>query len=187
MTHLIAGVDHDNGVREIYVTEDGYLVASTEWHDLIHQGKVWTLNFRDTGVANNGYSYLRGITGAKKLHFIITFGNGGEALVNTYTGTTYTVVGTAPDGIKLSVFNRNPAESKPLLSTFTYNPTIGVLGAVRGIRAIYGGSGGGAQGSTSSEPGIESVIPPNSEFLIRIQNLAGTAESPSIVMEMYEE
>lgn len=184
--HLICGWDYKTIQREIRVSEDGEIVVTTDFHEYVHEGKLWTLNFRDTGIANNGISYVRIKTGAKKLHVVIDFGNGGDGLFKTYSGTTYNANGTLADGVKMTVFNRNPSMAVPLLATAYYNPTINVLGTVRGLRMIYGGNGGTAIGSTGTK-GIESVISANSEFLISVQNLAGTAQPSSIVVEMYEE
>lgn len=184
--HLICGWDYKTIQKEIRVSEDGEIVQISELHEYVHEGKIWTLNFRDTGIANNGISYVRIKTGAKELHLFADFGNGGDGLFKTYSGTTYSANGTLADGVKMTVFNRNSLMAVPLLATAYYNPTINVLGTVRGIRQLYGGSGGNSNGSTSTN-GLESVIPANSEFLMSVQNLAGTAQPCSIVVEMYEE
>jgi hypothetical protein len=48
-------------------------------------------------------------------------------------------------------------------------------------------SGGTATGSTGGKGELESVIPPNSDFLLVIQNKGGQTKDIGIVAEGYEE
>jgi len=109
-----------------------------------------------------------------------------KVYINTYAGTTFSAQGTAPDGVNLTVFNRRSNSAIPFLSTITYNPVVNVLGLLRGNRIIPGGTGGNSIGLSGGER-VESVIPPNSDFLLVIQNKGGQTKDIGIVAEGYEE
>lgn len=129
---------------------------------------------------------LRGTTGSKTLHFIVEFTNGGDGTFKTYAGTTYSAPGTLADGINMTVFNRRPQNAIPLETVFRYAPTVNVLGTARGLRAIPGGSGGNSTGSSQAS-GLESNIPPNTDFLIILTNKSGQTKISDIVIDCYEE
>jgi len=154
-------------------------------HQEIHEGQVITANYLALAVAIDGYARLRVTTGAKYLHCALYFDVEAKVYIKTYTGTTYTAAGTLPD-VNLSVFNRNSANAKPLLSVFRYNPTVNVLGPQRGIRMLPGGTGGKSVGLSGGER-VESIIPPNAEFLIEVQNKGGQVKDIGIILEGYEE
>jgi len=190
--HLIAGNDKNNQHREIYCDKRGHLVILPEAHDRVHDGEQWTVNRLATANTNNGYIWVRIRTGALPLHINIMFTNGGDGLFNTWSGTTnYATAGTLADGIGMTLFNRNPAEAKPISAIITYDPTFTVAntpnGTKRGLRGIPGGTGGTATGNTAGANELESLIPANSDFLCALQNISGQARISEIVIEMYEE
>ena len=191
MPHLIAGTDRDNIVREVVVSEEGNLINLEYIQDYVHQGRIWTVNMREKSNANNGIIWLRIRTGTKQLHLVINFTNGGDGYFDTWAASTnYATDGTAPDGIKCSVFNRNGVVRVPLLSTVTFNPTFTVAntpnGTQRGLRGIQGGTGGNSTGG-AERGGIESVIRPNSDFLCAVTNVSGQTKMSTMDIEMYEE
>lgn len=192
MSHLIAGVDRDNTVREVYCNEHGHIVAISEAHDRVHNGEQWAINRLDVANGNNEYIWVRIRTGSLPAHVSIVFSNGGDGLFKTWAGTTnYATNGTLADGVNMTLFNRNPIEAIPLLSTITFDPTFTVTnspnGTVRGLRGIPGGSGLVASGNTQGTGELESIIPPNSDFLCALQNVSGQTRISEIVIEIYEE
>lgn len=192
MTHLIAGVDRNNIVREITADEYGHMVTIGEPHDRVHNGEQWTINRLNIANANNGYIWVRIRTGTLPAHIGITFTNGGDGVFKTWAGTTnYATNGTDADGVNMTLFNRNIAEAVPLLSTVTFDPTFLVAntpnGTPRGLRGIPGGTGGTATGNTQGAGELESIIPPNSDFLCALQNISGQTRISEIVIEIYEE
>jgi hypothetical protein len=192
MTHLIVASDKDNQLREVYSDKHGHLVVVSEAHDRVHNGEQWTINRLEADNPNLGYIWVRIRTGNVKAHVSIAFANGGDALLKTYANTTnYATNGTLQDGINMTVFNRNPEESKPIESIITFDPTFTVVntpnGTIRGLRGIVGGSGGNAVGNTAGNNELESIIPPNSDFLCSIQNVSGQARISEITIEIYEE
>lgn len=192
MTHMIAGVDSDNVVREFKADFSGRLIVISDAHDRVHKGKQWTVNRTNQANLNDGSIWVRIQTGSKPLHIEIQFTNGGDALFNTWSGTTnYATQGSNADGINMTLFNRNGIIPQPLESSVTFDPTFTVAdtpdGVIRGLRGIPGGSGGTATGSTGGKGELESVIPPNSDFLCRVKNISGQTRLSEIVIEMYEE
>lgn len=103
----------------------------------------------------------------------------------TRSGTTYTAQGTLPDGIKLTEFNRRTTSAYVEETTFRYNPTIDVAGALRGNRMFPGDQGWNSVGLSGGER-IESVIGPNNEILIEIRNVSGQARDIGLIVEGYE-
>jgi hypothetical protein len=190
--HLIAGNDTDNKVKEIYCDRKGYMTIRSDGHDRVHRGVQWVVNRLNVANPDDGFIWVRVQTGAKPCHIEISFTNGGDATFNTWAGTTnYATQGNTADGVNMTLFNRSSAVAKALLSTIRFDPTFTVAnapnGTLRGLRGIPGGSGGTATGSTGGKGELESVIPPNSDFLCALKNISGQSRLSEIVIELYEE
>ena len=65
---------------------NGNLIPIDFLHNQVHEGDVWTLNYLEEALANNGEMVLCGTTGSKTLHVIIEYANGGDGTFKTYTG-----------------------------------------------------------------------------------------------------
>lgn len=153
-------------------------------HQAVHEGKSFTANYEELLVANDGIARLRISTGSRPAHLVITSESEGKFRFRTYIGSTYSLQGTAADGIKLSVFNRFVGGVNPT-ATVRYNPTVTAIGTVRGIRTIFGGTGPQSTGGGGSDR-IESIIPANSDFLIVLTNVSGQQKDLSLVLDWYE-
>ena len=70
-------------------------------------------------------------------------------------------------------------------TTIRYSPTPNVLGTVRGLRTIFGGTGPRSTGGEQSDR-IESLIAPNTDVLIVFTNVSGSAQDLSVILEWYE-
>jgi hypothetical protein len=156
-------------------------------HEQIHDGNVWTFNYLDQDVDSGETIILKVVTGTKYFHFIFEAGLEAKAIVRTRSGGTYGA-GTLPDGTTLTKFNRLSNSAKELLTVVSYAPTVTTAGTVRGLRAIYGGTGGTRVGSTTSAGRVESVIAPNTTFIIEVENTSGTSNNYGhiILDECYE-
>lgn len=153
-------------------------------HQKVHEGRHYTANYLEKAVANLAFVRLRFKTNANSAHLIIAGSAEGKTYFQTYSGTTYTVNGTAPDGSKLTVFNRSiPLDGTT--TTVTYAPTVNVLGTLRGNQVIFGGLGPQSTGGTSGGR-IESIVPPNSDLLIVLQNVSGQPKDINLVLDWYE-
>lgn len=154
-------------------------------HQHVHQGEFFTANHQELAVANNGVVRLRVTTGAANYaHVVIVINAEGKARFKTYSGTTYTAAGTAADGTKLTVFNRLSTGSAPT-STIRYNPTVNVLGTLRGNFTVFAGTGPQSTGSQSGDR-YESLLAPNTDVLITLTNVSGSAQDMEMILEWYE-
>ena len=154
-------------------------------HQHIHDGEFFTANYEELAVANNGVVRLRITTSAiNYCHLVIDGSVEGKVRFKTYAGSTYTVAGTTADATKLTVFNRNSGGGVPG-TTIRYNPTPNVLGALRGLQTIFAGTGpkttGGSNGSRE-----ETVLLANTDILIVITNVSGSAQDINVVLNWYE-
>ena len=153
-------------------------------HQKVHEGRHYTVNYLEKAVANNGYARLRITTGARAVHIIIAVDTEGKSYWQTYSGTTYTADGTLPDGVKLTFFNRF-IDNDGTTTTVRYNPTVNVLGTLRGNRVVWGGLGPQSTGGSDASR-IESIIPPNKDVLLVVQNASGQAKDMAVVLDWYE-
>jgi hypothetical protein len=145
-------------------------------HQKVHEGRHYTANYLEKAVANNGFIRLRFTTGARAVHIIFEIDAEGKAYWQTYNGTTYTIDGTLPDGVKLTFFNRF-IENDGTTTIVRYNPTVNVIGTLRGNRVLWGGLGPQSTGG-SSQSRIESIIPP-----MVMQNVSGNAKDMAVVAD----
>lgn len=178
-------LEHSSQSNKTSIDDSVFAGTIDKIHQEIHEGQVTTINYLALAVANDGYARLRITTGEKRFHVALYFDVEAKAYLKTYAGTTYTAEGTLPD-TNLTVFNRNSGNAKAFLFTVRYNPTVNVLGTQRGNRLLPGGTGGNSVGLSGGER-IESVIPPNSDFLIEVQNKGGQTKDIGIIVEGYEE
>lgn len=154
-------------------------------HQHVHDGEFFTSNYEELAIANNGVARLRITTGANYCHLIINGEAEGKFRFKTYSGTTYTGAGTLPDATKLTVFNRKTDSVIAPTTIIRHTPTVNVLGTLRGLRTIFGGTGPQSTGGGDSDR-VESLIAPNTDVLIVMTNVSGSAQDLSVVLEWYE-
>lgn len=156
-------------------------------HKRVHEGNVFTFNYLDQDVDSGETMRLLIKTGSKYFHFIFEAGLEAKAIVRTLSGGTY-VTGTLPDGTVLTKFNRLTNSAIALETVVSYLPTVTTAGTVRGLRPIYGGTGGTRVGSSVGVGRVESVVAPNSTVVIEIENTSGTSNNYGHIVldECYE-
>ena len=192
MPKSMYGLSRTGKNPEIQSTELGELITVGVAHELVESGRLWTLNYREPSVANNGIARLLVKVGTNPLRAIdIKVTSGGESFFRTISNPTTTADGTAPGTnvatSKLSVFPRNPVAAVPLLTQFFHTPTYTAgTGQLRGNVPIHGGTGPFSTGSTG-DLNTESQIAPGSVFMIEVTNISGSAQQIGIQIDMYEE
>jgi len=152
------------------------------YHNKVHGGQIFTISKTFKSIAENEYARLHITSGSKEVHFTFSFTTEGKSYLNTYAGTTYTNVGTSQP-----IFNRKPASGSTPISQAWITPTVNVLGTLRGDDFV--GAGGNVQtqaGGTGAE-GLESIIPPNTDFMFQFQNVGSGAKDVGIIVNFYEE
>lgn len=153
---------------------------------MIHQWLAFTANYLEKAVANNWYIRLLVKSPAdKELHIIYQYSCEWKAYFKTYAGTTFTDEWTTADATKLSVFKRKTNSAINPSAVIKYNPTINVLGSIRGNQFIPWGSwpqstwiAGWAR--------LETIIWPNSSALLELQNVSWQAKDMMFILDWYE-
>lgn len=164
-----------DGVAEVII--DNVLMNVINW-------KSFDSNYLEMAVANDASIKLLVTTWNVKMHFKATVVCEWKAYYKSYIGWTYTG-GTAPDNTKLSVLARNATVNYTSWVTLKYWPTVSVLGTQRANLLIIGGTWPHSTGGTSGTS--ESIIWPNTTFLIDLQNKSGQAKDMQVILEWYEE
>ena len=154
-------------------------MITKDWlHQKVHEGSVHTADYQESGVANNASVSLRFKATTKALHLVLGFDVSANFQLTTYADTKYTVDGTAPDGTKLTVFNRVMGGDGKTALVY-YAPTADELGTKRASRLITGGTGPKSTGGTGAYR-IETIIPPNHDLLCVFKCLAGDGQAGDI-------
>lgn len=150
-------------------------------HEAVHEGKVHTISYTKLAVANNGTLIIRIKANSKDVHARFAWLTEGKSTIKTYVGTTFSANGTV-----YTPFNRRTSLSNSLVSNTYIDPTVNVLGTQRGDDFI--GAGGatpervGGTGSTD----VETIIDKNTEWMMVITNLRGSASDINFIANIYE-
>lgn len=153
-----------------------------EWeHHMVHIGETYTISYLSAAVATNGYLdiHITGVT--NDCHAKITYTSEGKAYFKSYSGTTYTDVGTA-----LTPWNRCLCSSNVAATLVRHTPTVNVLGPLRANEFV--GSAGAAVARAGGVGGgnIESIINPGYDLLLRLQNMSASASDLQMTINFYE-
>lgn len=180
---IIKGVSDGNSYP-IISDNRGYMIPIDYIHALVHEKVVYTISHTFLNVVQNGFARIRIKTNALALHFEINYNADLKCRLKTYSSPTITNVGTA-----FQPFNRIIGYGDGTQGFEVYlNPTFsgGVLRGsdFTGSNAGTGGSavraGGGKQG------GIESVLTPNQEYIIELQNAGASTGDIGVIINCYE-
>jgi len=150
-------------------------------HEETHEGNLFTASHVFRNVTNGSTIYFRIANGATKYAHATYFVTcGGESILNSYSGTTYTNTGTLSPGT-----NRNSVSTNtPTLNCY-YSPTVNTLGTLRADELINGGSGPQSVGATGGSRS-ETILNFNSDILLAITNISGNTKNFGVVVSWYE-
>lgn len=180
----ISQILHDKFMKGLIVDPDGNVLFNQIdiIHQTVHQGYMHTLSHTKLNVADNGFLRVRFVAPVDKdIHIRIAWTSEGKSRIKSYVGTTYIAPGTPK-----VPFNRKTALSSNLGGTYFIDPTINVLGTLRGDDFLgTGGSAAARLGGTGASD-IESIISAGTELLIEIQNVRGSASDLNIIANLYE-
>ena len=84
----------------------------------------------------------------------------------------------------MTVFNRLSGGSAPA-TTIRYNPTVNVLGTIRGNFTVFAGTGPQSTGSSNGDR-YESILTANTDVLVTLTNVSGSAQDLELILEWYE-
>lgn len=152
-------------------------------HSKVHQGKFYTANYYLAGVANgSSIEILVQTPSDKTVHNYIKAASGGDSLFYTFEDATFSAEGTA-----ITPINNNRSSANTADATITHTPTLTADGTQLGNpEFIPGGHGGVSVGSSEGIGKEQFVLNSNTVYLLRLTNIAGSAQALSIVLGFYE-
>lgn len=172
-----------DGFWPVHVDEEtGALTVSDAVHHQIHLGQLFSVGYGAEGIADDGVVeiLLQVPTTLDEAHIRIDGVAGGNAQFFLFEGTTFSAAGTS-----LTSINQNRKSANTALVTATHTPTITGDGTEIVSGYIVGGSGGNAQGGIAALF-QEIALNPGDDYLLRLKNLAGTAQLLAISAHWYE-
>lgn len=180
----ISQILHDKFMEGLIVDPDGNVLFNQIdiIHQTVHQGYMHTLSHTKLNVADNGFLRVRFVAPADKdIHIRISWASEGKSRLKTYIGTTYTANGTP-----IVPFNRKTGLASNLQGTYFIDPTINVLGTLRGNDFLGAGGGVSARVGGTGSSDIETIISAGTELLVEIQNVRGSASDLNLIANLYE-
>lgn len=164
------------------VLKSGGVVNLDLASQMINDGNFFTASKLFTTVADDAISYIRAKSGDKYCSFSFSVSVTGKAYIFTYSGTTYTVDGTAT-----LLVNRNTTAGLAAPETVIYHtPTVNVLGTKRFEDLIPGGEHVQTRAGSVGGASIVTKLAPDQDLLIAVQNKSGAAIDASVVINFFE-
>ena len=182
-TSHIYGYDvHNNVYPIVAVDSHGHLATTTIIAKNIHDGVQYGVGYYDSSLASSGTIDLLIQTNGYDLWTLLSLAAGGDALLQVYEGTTFSAAGTS-----LPPTNLNRTHSADSLeAVVTHTPTITADGTLIWQQFMPGGTGGNAAGGTL-DTFQQGIFAPNEDYLLRLTNLAGTAQPCQLTALLYED
>lgn len=187
---MLVTYDNEDGTYNVITLKsdrNGVLRMIDYWHDLVHQKKAHTMSETSEDVATNGFYRIRIKTNDKALHLEINYTGELKTRLKTFYNPTITADGTLYTG----VFNR-VAGAPSTLETELYIDATYTVGAETESRgndfagSDTGQGGGAVRAGGGRSGGLETVIIPNSEYIIEFQNVGANPSDINVILNMYE-
>ena len=163
---------------------EGWYVGTIDYiSDKIHNGEMYTITYLWKDVANEGSVNLRLLANSThSCHFKFSITSTGMIYFKTYLDTTYTANGT-----EYTPFNRKTDVTDSANVTVYTDATIDSFGDLRGDGVAGSGTNAPSRiGATGAGDKSESVLMPDNDMLIYIQNVAGATNDIGININFYE-
>ena len=156
-------------------------INSIDWeHHEVHQGNTFTVSFRSAAVANDGYLRIHLKPAIKDCHLKLTYACEGKALFKSYSGSTYSNIGTELTPWNRSIGSANVADTK-VYHTPTVTPGILRVDEFVGTGGATAQRAGGVGGTS-----IETIIEAGQDLLLELQNKSGSASDLQLTISFYE-
>ena len=152
-------------------------------HYRIHTGESFEVGHYILSLADDGFlNILIQVGSDKELHLTHSVEASGDAIFDILEGTTFSAAGTA-----LTAYNdRRRGTPASSTATFTHTPTITLAGTVIiPQHYIFGGTGPKSGGAGVSDR-AEIILKVDTDYLLRLQNVAGSAKNVSSRVTFYE-
>ncbi len=151
-------------------------------HYEIHYGGMFHAEFTNSSVANNGTVNVLMSTGDTGGHAIFEVAVGGQSSVQFWEAPT-----AATGSTVVPAFNMNRWLTRTAESLIYAAPTITATGELTLVnRIIPAGATVQTRVGGQSSKGVEWVLAPNTDYLLRVTNTSGGAVPVSVMLEWYE-
>ena len=153
-------------------------------HENTHEGLVFVVSHIFVDITDeDDVDYLIQV-GDSSQHSAFAADGGGNARFIIYENPTFTASGTG-----LQAFNLNRKSDNKSKGTFSHSPTVTDPGTAIFSVSLPGGNkhaAVGGEGGGLARAGQEIILGPNTNYLVRLTNLAGSTQSLSFDHTFYE-
>ena len=178
---LIHGMTHDGEAKVMLMDDWAWqLVTIPHTHHVVHDGRSFQVWYWEEDIADDGVIEILLRTSSDPAHAIYDVGAGGDAVASLIENPTVNAAGTA-----LTEYNLNRTSTATANTTTFHTPTV-AAGTELVAQYLPGGAGpqaGGGQVQSDSEW----VLKPNEDYVFRVTNISGQAQTLGIIVEWYEE
>lgn len=166
-------------------TTGAALVITTEHHE-VHEGEMFHAGHTAASVANGGNLTLLLRTGAKECHTVFEVFAGGQVTVSLYEGSE---ILEGDEGTALVAYNMKRSSANTPTAEVYHTPTVNDLGEVALVNAriLPGGNSPQTRVGGGIRQGIEWVLAPSTDYVLRAVNSSGSAVAVNLALEWYEE
>ena len=185
-TPIYVGIAGKNGEQaSVDATVSGLIVIDIA-HREIHEGNTFNAFLSDLALADDASLTMLFTTSNNSFvsvsgHMVLQYAAGGDAQVFVYEAPTVSTIGTAFTAQRL---NREIAATA--VTTISTGATFSSYGTTIFDMVIAGGTGGNAGGGAGSHDD-EFILTPGTQYLIRLENEAGSTKVAGIHVDWYEE
>ena len=178
---LIHGMTHDGELKPLKIDDWGWSQVSMSYvHHKIHDGESFQVWYWEEDIADDGVIEILLRTSSDPAHAIYDVGAGGDAVASLIENPTVNAAGTA-----LTEYNLNRTSTATANTTTFHTPTV-AAGTELVAQYLAGGAGpqaGGGQAQSDSEW----VLKPNEDYVVRVTNISGQAQTLGLLVEWYEQ
>lgn len=156
--------------RVIYVQQS----VVEEGECQVHREQAYTYDHLVDALNNNTSMDILIKNDDVDLHIVLAVAVGGDTIVEFYEGVV-----TSVNGINLPIFNINRTVNDQSSAQIFHTPTITNNGTRLKRVFFTGGSGGNSSrsvGAGPARPGTEVISKKNTDYLVKITNVAGQAK-----------
>ena len=158
-----------------------YMGIISVLHQIVHRKKMHTISYTKEDVSADGTLLVRVIaSNDKDVHARISFNGENKTRLKSYIGTTYTL-----DGADYQPFNRQTSSGNTLEAEIQIDPTVDVIGTLRGNDFIGSGAAG-ARAEGTGQADIETIINAGTELLLEVVNAGAVSSDLGIIVNLYE-
>lgn len=173
-------------VKEILVDQGGLIITVTTEHSKVHQGEFFSSGYYNATVANTtAINVLVQVPTDISIHTYFKVLSGGDSLFEAFEGVTFSAQGT-----DTGTLNNNRTSTNTPDTIVTHTPTITDTVSLIWQEFIPGGSGAGSgqvtPGAVQNVASEQSILAPNTNYLFRLTNNAGSTQPLQIQLAFYE-